>query len=162
MVNARLPKGNLAAGNAGGADRYRGGTGVPTSPQEGWSGQWPRPSGRQLRGLLRVIRERDAPDAVVVPRHPVSSSASPMTGSSGVSSTPRLIGSMTTASGMLDPPSLVELRRTSHPLYSVEYVSAISRRDCARGLHEFCPSEARGRREDRVHAAPAVSCANCT
>src|SRR5258705_7039641 len=34
---------------------------------------------------------------------------------------------------------------------------------CARGLLELSPSEAtRGRREDRVHAAPAVSCANCT
>jgi len=52
-----------------------------------------------------------------------------------------------------------------HPLSRVtttEYVFAISRRDYARGLHEFRPSEARGRREDRVRAAPAVSCARCT
>src|SRR5258705_2278205 len=34
---------------------------------------------------------------------------------------------------------------------------------CARGLLELSPSEAtRGRREDRVRAAPAVSCASCT
>ena len=30
---------------------------------------------------------------------------------------------------------------------------------CARGLHESCPSKRRGRRECRVLAAPAVSCA---
>src|SRR5947199_10876762 len=34
--------------------------------------------------------------------------------------------------------------------------------DCARGLKNFPPSENGGRREDRVRAAPAVSCANCT
>ena len=32
---------------------------------------------------------------------------------------------------------------------------------CARGLHLGLPLEIRGRREDRVHAAPAVSRANC-
>jgi hypothetical protein len=32
----------------------------------------------------------------------------------------------------------------------------------ARGLQEPCPSRNRGRREDRVRAAPAVSCAKCT
>ena len=34
---------------------------------------------------------------------------------------------------------------------------------CARGLRLFSPSQTtRGRREDRVRAAPAVSCAKCT
>ncbi len=33
--------------------------------------------------------------------------------------------------------------------------------DCARGVDETPPQE-RGRRESRVHAAPAVSCARCT
>ena len=33
---------------------------------------------------------------------------------------------------------------------------------CVRGLHLRLPSKIRGRREDRVHAAPAVSCAMCT
>ena len=43
---------------------------------------------------------------------------------------------------------------------TVEYDSAFSRRDFARGVHEAWPSEIRGRREDRVRAAPAVSRAN--
>ena len=30
---------------------------------------------------------------------------------------------------------------------------------CARAMHEHCPSKTRGRRESRVRAAPAVSCA---
>jgi hypothetical protein len=30
---------------------------------------------------------------------------------------------------------------------------------CARAMHEQCPSKTRGRRESRVRAAPAVSCA---
>jgi hypothetical protein len=33
---------------------------------------------------------------------------------------------------------------------------------CARVVQERCPSEKRGRREDRVRAAPAVSCAKVT
>jgi hypothetical protein len=33
---------------------------------------------------------------------------------------------------------------------------------CTRGLHVICPSKRRGRRECRVLAAPAVSCAMCT
>ena len=36
---------------------------------------------------------------------------------------------------------------------------AISRRDAPGVLHQPCPLENRGRREDRVRAAPAVSCA---
>jgi hypothetical protein len=92
---------------------------------------------------LAMTEERaQPPSAAVIPRE------------SGVSSTPRLIDSITAASGILDhPPSRV---------MTTGYVFAISRRDCARGLHEFCPSEARGRREDRVRAAPAVSHARCT
>ena len=67
-----------------------------------------------------------------------------------VSSTPRLIGSITAASGILDrPPS-----RTM----TTEYASAFSRRICARGLQNHSPTR-RGRRECRVLAAPAVSCA---
>ena len=87
-------------------------------------------------------------------RHGVVEHVSVIPRACGVSSTPRLIDLIIDASGIL-----------GHPLSRVtttEYVFAISRRDCARGLHEFCPSEARGRREDRVRAAPAVSCARCT
>src|SRR3954470_18380985 len=61
-----------------------------------------------------------------------------------VSSTPRRIDLSTKASGILDPPSLVELRRTSHPPYSVEYGFAISRRDYARGLQSFRPHKIEG------------------
>ncbi len=40
-----------------------------------------------------------------------------------------------------------------------EYDFAFSRRGCVRVLHRACPPKDRGRRECRVHAAPAVSCA---
>src|SRR4051812_15818248 len=43
-----------------------------------------------------------------------------------------------------------------------EYDSAFSRRDTPEGMLEMCAPENRGRREDRVRAAPAVSCAKCT
>jgi hypothetical protein len=60
------------------------------------------------------------------------------------------------------PPSLVELRRTSrlarNDVASTEYDSAISRRDTPELLMTGPPKK-RGRRECRVLAAPAVSCA---
>jgi hypothetical protein len=37
--------------------------------------------------------------------------------------------------------------------------STFSRHDVPELLHDRCPSKIRGRREDRVRAAPAVSCA---
>src|ERR1700680_4033683 len=40
------------------------------------------------------------------------------------------------------------------------YEAAFSRRDASEVWANFCPSEGRGRRESRVHAAPAVSRAN--
>ena len=56
IVNARLPKGNLTAGNAGGADSYRGGwnrsSGV--APKGCGPASGLAPSRRPLRGLLRV------------------------------------------------------------------------------------------------------------
>src|SRR5690349_19833328 len=62
----------------------------------------------------------------------------------------------------LIPPSLVELRRTSrlarNDAASTEYDSAISRRDTPELLMTGPPKK-RGRRECRVLAAPAVSCA---
>src|SRR6476620_12679431 len=71
-----------------------------------------------------------------------------------VSSTPRLIGSITAASGILvHPPSRV---------MTTEYVFAISRRDAPELCRTVVPPGKRGRREDRVRAAPAVSCARCT
>ena len=70
----------------------------------------------------------------------------------GVSSTLRLLGSITTVSGILDrPPS-----RTM----TTEYEAAFSRRNSPELCFDFTLSRKRGRREDRVHAAPAVSCAN--
>src|SRR5713226_168277 len=47
---------------------------------------------------------RSSAQTVVIPRHRVSPSASPMTGSSGVSSTLRLLDSITPVSGILDRP----------------------------------------------------------
>ncbi|MBN8988016.1 MAG: hypothetical protein J0H42_07220, partial [Rhizobiales bacterium] len=44
-----------------------------------------------------------------------------------------------------------------------KYAFAFSRRDAPEVMPEnFPPSSNRGRREDRVRAAPAVSCASCT
>ena len=72
----------------------------------------------------------------------------------GASSTPRLLDSITAVSGILD-------RSASWAIddeYSFAYLAAL----IARGLLiNFPPSLMRGRREDRVHAAPAVSCAIC-
>ena len=97
---------------------------------------WPR---SRLQGSFRATHAD--PSGTVVRRE------------GGVSSTPRLIDLIIDVSGILDPPSLVELRRTSHPPDSVEYGFAISRRDCARGLHEFCPS-----RSKRAQGRPGARC----
>ena len=74
-------------------------------------------------------------------------------GLTGRSSTPRPINSAIDVSGILDhPPSQV---------MTVGYASAFSRRNAP----ELCVTSAlirnKGRRESRVHAAPAVSCAKC-
>jgi hypothetical protein len=69
------------------------------------------------------------------------------------SSTPRLIRSITAASGIL-----------GHPLSRVtttEYGFAISRRVASEVCFRISRPLVRGRREDRVRAAPAVSCAIC-
>src|SRR5260370_6309910 len=42
------------------------------------------------------------------------------------------------------------------------YASAFSRHDAPEAFWKSSPFEIRGRREDRVRAAPAVSCAMCT
>jgi hypothetical protein len=69
----------------------------------------------------------------------------------GASSTPRLFGSITDVSGILDrPPSRA---------MTTEYKAAFPRRDAPEACIIVSPSEIRGRREDRVRAAPAVSCA---
>ena len=74
-----------------------------------------------------------------------------MTGSGGASSTLRLIGLIIEFSGILDrPPS-----RTM----TAEYETMFSRRIAPELCIFACPPKIRGRREDRVHAAPAVSCA---
>src|SRR6187401_2680998 len=74
-----------------------------------------------------------------------------MTGSGGASSTLRLIGLIIEFSGILDrPPS-----RTM----TAEYETMFSRRIAPELCIFACPPRIRGRREDRVHAAPAVSCA---
>jgi hypothetical protein len=131
----------LAAGNAGGPDGYRG---VEPEFRRRPQKAVVRASGlalREGRFAASSVRERDAPDAVVVPRHRVSPSASPMTGSSGVSSTPRLIGSITTPSGILHHPLSAQLR--ARRMMTTEYVFAISRRDAPGVLHFVVPSENR-------------------
>jgi hypothetical protein len=102
---------------------------------------------------LAMTEERaQPPSAAVVPRHRVSPSASPMTGSSGVSSTPRPFGSIIAASGIL-----------GHPLSRVmttEYVSAISRLTAP----EFCKftrpkREGAGKTGCALHPRSRVQCA---
>jgi hypothetical protein len=91
---------------------------------------------------LAMTEERaQPPSAAVVPRE------------SGVSSTPRLIDLIIDVSGILDPPSLVELRRTSHPPYNVEYGFATSRRDASGVLHQPSPSK-----EQRAQGRPGARC----
>jgi hypothetical protein len=118
------------------------------APRRPWSGQWPRPSRRPLRGLLRVrVRERGAQPH---PPHCERQRSNPSRGAKG---------------GLL-PPSLAELRRTRRRFAprndAVGCAPAFSRRDAPGVLHFVAPSGNRGRREDRVRAAPAVSCARCT
>jgi len=45
--------------------------------------------------------------------------------------------------------------------YETEYAFSFSRRDAPGVLHFVVPLRIRGRRESRVHAVPAVSCAMC-
>jgi hypothetical protein len=68
----------------------------------------------------------------------------------GASSTLRLLDSVTAASGILDhPPSRVMTRRRSRGMFCPSFSKFV------------CPFPKRGRRECRVRAAPAVSCAIC-
>jgi hypothetical protein len=48
-----------------------------------------------------------------------------------------------------------------HSSYDFEYAFAFSRHDLPEVLHFVSPHKYRGRREDRVRAAPAVSRAVC-
>src|SRR5205823_1163204 len=60
----------------------------------------------------------------------------------------------------VDPPSLCELRRTGHPPQCLQTrLRDPATRFCARVLLVCLPLLKRGRRECRVRAAPAVSCA---
>jgi hypothetical protein len=62
---------------------------------------------RALRDLLRAagcVAHGVVPQKAVIPRHRVSPPASPMTGSSGIISTPRLLDSIINVSGILDHP----------------------------------------------------------
>jgi hypothetical protein len=87
--------------------------------------------------------------AMTVKRRSATTTVMPRAG--GVSSTLRLVRSITAVSGILGhPPSRVT---------TSEYVSAFSRRSLRPRFAEIPFPQARGSRECRVHAAPAVSCA---
>jgi hypothetical protein len=92
------------------------------------------------------------------PRHRVSPSASPMTGSSGVSSTPRLLGSITDVCGILDRP--VKPGDDDRKCGAFAFKANL-RLLAARGARGFAKtvraSINRGRRESRVANAPAAS-----
>ena len=72
----------------------------------------------------------------------------------GDPSTPEPLGSITNASGYWNPPPSRAMTAACD--------SAFSRRDAPEVFITFTLSSNRGRREDRVRAAPAVSCAKCT
>jgi hypothetical protein len=57
--------------------------------------------------------------------------------------------------------SKMDCRVASLLAMTTEYDFAISRRDAPEVFHFVCPHKNRGRREDRVRAAPAVSRAMC-
>ena len=96
----------------------------------------------------RIDRLDQSPTSVICPN------VSPCSLNTGRSSTPRLIGSIIDVSGILGhPPSRVT---------TTECEVRVLATHCARGLHLHLPSsKIRGRREDRVLAAPAVSRAIC-
>jgi hypothetical protein len=72
----------------------------------------------------------------------------------GVSSTPRLLGSIIAVSGILDhPPSRV---------MTTECVSAFSRRIAPELFHQPCRPQQEGAGNAGCRLAPAVSCAMCT
>jgi hypothetical protein len=122
MVNARLPKGNLAAGNQGGPGGY---------------GSW-----------NRVLKGSRAPDAVqrdafrvVVLRQAGARSLGPGAAAHRCRSAAPRPGH----------------ERWAFPPAQIPDPAA----QCARVMRQPCPSKDRGRRESRVRAAPAVSCAIC-
>jgi hypothetical protein len=115
--------------------------------------------------LAMTVKAQQAIEKTVIPRHRVSPSASPMTGSSGVSSTPRLLDSITNGSGILDHP--LSRMMTAEDVSQIQfsnssrYSFAISPRVHASFAWERpALGKFRGRRESRVPAAPAASRAN--
>ena len=114
-------------------------------PPEVVSGRSRRPSRRPLRGLLGVGGGASA--LHVIPRE------------GGVSSTPRPIGSIINVSGILDRPPQCAIAHKADD--DTEYDFAISRRIAPEVCLITSRPLVRGRREDRVHAAPAVSRAIC-
>ena len=132
----------------------------------------PGASPRVARFGNRANDEGDDTKRAVIPRHRVSPSASPMTGSSGVSSTPRLLDSITGVSGILGRPvkpgddgwgcgAFIRNEIVTDSIFQTankRYDFAISRRD----VPEFCKNcfaspWNRGRGECRVPNAPAAS-----
>jgi hypothetical protein len=80
----------------------------------------------------------------------------------GGSSTPRLLGSITDVSGILGRPVKPgdDTEDVALAFSKTQLRNPAAR--CARVVHEFSAPKTRGRRECRVRAAPAVSCAKCT
>jgi hypothetical protein len=77
----------------------------------------------------------------------------------GGSSTPRLLGSITDVSGILGRPVKPgdDTEDVALAFAKTQLRNPAAR--CARVVHEFSAPKRRGRRECRVRAAPAVSCA---
>jgi hypothetical protein len=90
---------------------------------------------------------------------PGRANARPMTGSGGVSSTPRPLDSITAVSGILDRPPSRTMTAEDVASPNTSDTPPHSRDAFRPGFaNRFAP--VRGRRECRVLAAPAVSCAN--
>ena len=81
----------------------------------------------------------------------------------GASSTPRLFNSIADVSGILDHPH-ARVMTTGGVAHSIASDMTPHSRGAMRPgfARSFAPLDNRGRRESRVRAAPAVSCAMCT
>jgi hypothetical protein len=108
----------------------------------------------------------DAPPNTVILRHQVSPSASPMTGSGGVSSTPQVLGSITSSSEYWIIRGACHRARIRATRWRMMTNNGVLATSFARGLHGVRPKKQEGavrsqegRREDRVRAAPEFSCA---
>jgi hypothetical protein len=116
-----------------------------------------------LRGEMDCFASLAMTIRVVIPRHRVSPSASPMTGSCGVSSTPWLLGSMTSASDTGSPGHLVRRRASRFCRAMTSRVNAAARSRGAmrpRRALIFRPSKQRAQGKPGARCTRGLVCKN--